>query len=429
MLRLLLVRAPAGDLVDAQVRVRAVAEADRRARAAHFLDRDDVLEIAEPEPAVGFGHGDAVQPELAHRAATGRAGTRPRGRFPRRAARSPRRRSGPPSRGSSPLRRRGRSRSQEWRAWGFLSANRLSKHGRARKQVAPESNPFMRRLSNSPPSRIFWRRRAAIDHCHSRPPAGRTRARARSRGRGRAPAGAALVRSQFARRGSGARRHRALRRAAVRNSGRAGQPGRGGAAALPRARRDRADRHGDEPRRSFCVHTMYGGQPMEVPDAALDDRFVTNSFVAGEPFIRFYAGLPADLRGGRPARRAVRDRHRAAPGRPDRAPARGLEVLAQAAMRRLRSRRHSTGRAPRARASAPPSSTLSPIRSPRSRGRRRRKGTSSTSTSGWSISPASPTTSAASAFHPDDWPKASAAWQHSLKTGEIYECRAPPAPP
>ena len=26
-----------------------------------------------------------------------------------------------------------------------------------------------------------------------------------------------------------------------------------------------------------------------------------------------------------------------------------------------------------------------------------------------------------SAFHPEDWKKASAAWEHSLATGEVYE--------
>ena len=47
--------------------MRAVAQAHRGARAAHFLDRDDVLEVAEPEPAVGLGHGDPVQPQFTHR--------------------------------------------------------------------------------------------------------------------------------------------------------------------------------------------------------------------------------------------------------------------------------------------------------------------------------------------------------------------------
>ena len=44
----------------------AVAEADRSRRARDFLLRDDMLEIAEAEPAILLLDGDAVQPELAH---------------------------------------------------------------------------------------------------------------------------------------------------------------------------------------------------------------------------------------------------------------------------------------------------------------------------------------------------------------------------
>src|SRR5690606_17085019 len=66
ILRLLRVRAPAGDLIDAQVRMRAVAEPDGGAGTAHFLDRDHMLEVAEAQSAVGFGHGNAVQAQLAH---------------------------------------------------------------------------------------------------------------------------------------------------------------------------------------------------------------------------------------------------------------------------------------------------------------------------------------------------------------------------
>ena len=63
---LLLVIAPAADLVDAEVRVRAVAEADRGRGARHFLLRHDMLEIAEAEPAILLLDRDPVQPELAH---------------------------------------------------------------------------------------------------------------------------------------------------------------------------------------------------------------------------------------------------------------------------------------------------------------------------------------------------------------------------
>ena len=46
--------------------MRAVAEPDRRRGAADFLAGDDVLEIAEAEPAIFLRHGDAVQAERAH---------------------------------------------------------------------------------------------------------------------------------------------------------------------------------------------------------------------------------------------------------------------------------------------------------------------------------------------------------------------------
>ena len=44
----------------------AVAEADRGRAARDFLLRDDMLEIAEAEPAILLLDRDPVQPELAH---------------------------------------------------------------------------------------------------------------------------------------------------------------------------------------------------------------------------------------------------------------------------------------------------------------------------------------------------------------------------
>src|SRR3712207_3672120 len=63
---LLLVVGPPPDLVDAQVGVRAVAEADRGGSAGDLLLGDDMLEIAEPKPAPFLLDRDAVQAELAH---------------------------------------------------------------------------------------------------------------------------------------------------------------------------------------------------------------------------------------------------------------------------------------------------------------------------------------------------------------------------
>lgn len=43
---------------------------------------------------------------------------------------------------------------------------------------------------------------------------------------------------------------------------------------------------------SFCDHVVMGEEPIVVTDARTDPRFVNNPLVTGEPFIRFYAGVP-----------------------------------------------------------------------------------------------------------------------------------------
>lgn len=48
---------------------------------------------------------------------------------------------------------------------------------------------------------------------------------------------------------------------------------------------------------SFCDHTVRAGHELVVEDARLDPRFANNPFVTGEPFIRFYAGVPLSLDG------------------------------------------------------------------------------------------------------------------------------------
>src|SRR3989344_7596530 len=43
---------------------------------------------------------------------------------------------------------------------------------------------------------------------------------------------------------------------------------------------------------SFCGHGMLADEILVIPDAKKDPRFSDNPMVVGEPFIRFYAGVP-----------------------------------------------------------------------------------------------------------------------------------------
>ena len=43
---------------------------------------------------------------------------------------------------------------------------------------------------------------------------------------------------------------------------------------------------------SFCNHTIRDSKPLIVGDALADPRFATSPLVLGEPYIRFYAGVP-----------------------------------------------------------------------------------------------------------------------------------------
>ncbi len=49
---------------------------------------------------------------------------------------------------------------------------------------------------------------------------------------------------------------------------------------------------------SFCGHAIVSDEIMVVPDALRDDRFAENPLVTGDPFIRFYAGVPLLARNG-----------------------------------------------------------------------------------------------------------------------------------
>jgi GAF domain-containing protein len=49
---------------------------------------------------------------------------------------------------------------------------------------------------------------------------------------------------------------------------------------------------------SFCGHAIGSADTLLIPDARMDERFIDNPLVTGEPFIRFYAGAPLRLRSG-----------------------------------------------------------------------------------------------------------------------------------
>ena len=47
--------------------------------------------------------------------------------------------------------------------------------------------------------------------------------------------------------------------------------------------------------RSFCGHTILTNKTMIVPDTEQDPRFARHPLVAGEPYVRFYAGRPLEV--------------------------------------------------------------------------------------------------------------------------------------
>jgi len=65
---------------------------------------------------------------------------------------------------------------------------------------------------------------------------------------------------------------------------------------------------------SFCAYTILRPEPLIVADTLRDPRFLGSSLVIGEPFIRFYAGVPLRTREGY-ARHAVRARPETAAAR------------------------------------------------------------------------------------------------------------------
>lgn len=49
---------------------------------------------------------------------------------------------------------------------------------------------------------------------------------------------------------------------------------------------------------SFCAHAITGNEILEIPDSHEDERFKDNPLVTGNPYVRFYAGAPLELKDG-----------------------------------------------------------------------------------------------------------------------------------
>ena len=103
--------------------------------------------------------------------------------------------------------------------------------------------------------------------------------------------------------------------------------------------REGSDMEGTPRAQSFCAHAMHGSEIMEVVDAREDNRFRDNPLVTKDDGIRYYAGAPLVSNEGLPLGslcvidNAARTEALTAFQRE------GLEVLAQAVMRRLKARR------------------------------------------------------------------------------------------
>jgi PAS domain S-box-containing protein len=171
---------------------------------------------------------------------------------------------------------------------------------------------------------------------------------------------------------------------------------------------------------AFCPHVMTGDETMIVSDATADPRFAKNPNVTGGPGIRFYAGHPLLTPDGVAiGTLSVMDTLPRPEGL-DPLQREGLEVLADAVMLRLRAHRKK----------------LEVEREVRVREAYLHTLADSIPAIAWSATPEGHfdyfnkqmveftgqiDDQSGSAFHPDDWKKASALWQHCLKTGETYE--------
>jgi PAS domain S-box-containing protein len=171
---------------------------------------------------------------------------------------------------------------------------------------------------------------------------------------------------------------------------------------------------------SLCARTMMLPGMTEVGDLSLDAGFAEHALVSGSEHVRFLAVHPLISGEGAPlGALCVVDREPRPEGL-SKLQREGLRVLAAAVMQRLRSHRIALSAQRELDASEAYLHILA----------------DSIPAIAWSATPdghfdyfnqrmieftGNRDDQSGSAFHPDDWKIANARWQHSLKTGEIYE--------
>lgn len=171
---------------------------------------------------------------------------------------------------------------------------------------------------------------------------------------------------------------------------------------------------------AFCPHAMEGRETLVVPDVTADARFADYPTVKGPPHVRFYAGQPLiSPEGVAIGTLSVIDKE-PHPAGLNELQREGLKVLADAVMLRLRAHRKQ----------------LTIEREIEAREAQFRTLADSIPAIAWSATPdgrfdyfnqrlveftGKPDDQEGTAFHPEDWKKASALWQRCLKTGEPYE--------
>jgi PAS domain S-box-containing protein len=176
---------------------------------------------------------------------------------------------------------------------------------------------------------------------------------------------------------------------------------------------------------SFCAHTMLQGDPMQVRDASKDLRFSANSLVNGEQHVRFYAGAPLISAEGAPVGALCVIDRQPRPQGLTKMQLHGLQVLAQAAMCRMHSRRSAmaaesreseTARTMREIADLLPSIVWSSDEN----------GNFDYFNSRWTEVTGCPRPKTTEdwrvAIHPDDAAIAFGTWANSMEQGEPFEC-------